>query len=162
MNVWDVSQAEHPHLSPCHLYWTSSQAETITECRHGCAHLAWLEMPQTLLPWPSFLLPVSQSQERLELSAISGEGCGFGRVLETPSEVFGWMEGNFFSLSAIPHLQNRGSCCAALTPVWSRLMRRQEIQEQFKSRVGCKGPNTPSSSTCVWKEGRALQRRGQV
>lgn len=51
-----------------------------------------------LLPWPSFLLPVSQSQESLELSVTSGEGCGFSRMLETPSKVLGWMEGNFFSL----------------------------------------------------------------
>lgn len=55
-------------------------------------------MPQILLPRPSLLLPVSQSQERLELSVTGGEGCGFSRALETPSKVFGWMEGNFFSL----------------------------------------------------------------
>lgn len=93
-------------------------------------------MPQILFPWPSLLLPVSQSLGRLEVSVTSGVGSGFGRVLKAASKVFGGMEGNFFfPFSAVSHLQNRGSCCAALTPVWSRLMRGQEIQ-QSKSRVG--------------------------
>lgn len=43
-------------------------------------------------------MPVSQRQERLELPETDGEGCGFSRGLETPSKVFVWMEGNFFSL----------------------------------------------------------------
>lgn len=73
-------------------------------------------MPQTFLPRPSLLLPVSQSQERLELSVTRAEGCGFGRVLETASKVFGWMEGNFFlCFCNIPFTKQRELLCCSDT-----------------------------------------------
>lgn len=73
-------------------------------------------MPQILLPRPSLLLPVSQSQERLELSVTGGEGCGFSRALETPSKVFGWMEGNFFPFFCnIPFTKQRELLCCSDT-----------------------------------------------
>lgn len=109
MNVWDVSQAEHPHLHPCRLCWTSSQAETMLS--------AALDVNTLPLPQPSLLLPVSQGQERLELPVTAGEGCGFGSVLETPSKVFAMDGGqNFFLFFCnIPFTKQRELLCCSDT-----------------------------------------------
>lgn len=146
MNVWDVSH-------PCHFCWTSSLAETILSADLDVHTLPAWKCHRSFFPSQ---VPVSQSQERLELCnrwrGMWLRPCA-GNTLQGVCMDEGQL---FFYFSAISHLQNRGSCCAALTPVWSRLMSGQEIQ-QSKSRVGCKGPNTPSFSTCVWKEGRSME-----